>query len=49
MQTGNLIRLVGVVVIVATALSMADVTVGIDIVDQAIDLLDVRQYIEQYL
>jgi hypothetical protein len=48
MQVSNLIRFVAVVVIASTVLSMADVTLGIGIVDQAIDLLDVRQYIQQY-
>lgn len=45
METSTLVELVLVVVIGATLAATLDVTTGIEIVDRAIDLLDVRQYL----
>jgi len=44
MELGDLLRVALVAVIGATLLSAADVTLGIDALDQLVDLLDVRQY-----
>ena len=44
MELGDIIRLAIVAVVGATLLSAADVTLGIDALDQLVDLLDVRQY-----
>ena len=45
MELGDLLRVALVAVIGATLLSAADVTLGIDALDQLVDLLDVRQYV----
>lgn len=45
MSIGILVRLGIVAVIGATLLSGLDVTLGVEIVDQAIDLLDLTQYL----
>ena len=44
MELGDLLRVALVAVIGATLFSAADVTLGIDALDQLVDLLDVRQY-----
>jgi hypothetical protein len=44
MELGDLLRVALVAVIGATLLSAADMTLGIDALDQLVDLLDVRQY-----
>ena len=44
MELGDLLRVALVAVIGATILSAADITLGIDALDQLVDLLDVRQY-----
>ena len=44
MELGDLLRVALVAVIGATLLSAADVTLGIDALDQLVNLLDVRQY-----
>ena len=44
MELGDLLRVALVAVIGATLLSAADVTLGINALDQLVDLLDVRQY-----
>ena len=45
MELGDLLRVALVAVIGATLLSAADVTLGINALDQLVDLLDVRQYV----
>ena len=45
MELGDLLRVALVAVIGATILSAADITLGIDALDQLVDLLDVRQYV----
>ena len=45
MELGDLLRVALVAVVGATLLSAADVTLGIDALDQLVDLLDVRQYV----
>jgi len=47
MDTGSIIRLAIVAVVGATILSAADVSLGIDALDQLVELLDLRQYINQ--
>lgn len=44
MELVDIIRLAIVAVVGATILSAADITLGIDALDQLVDLLDVRQY-----
>jgi hypothetical protein len=46
MELGDIIRLAIVAVVGATILSAADITLGIDALDQLVDLLDLTQYID---
>jgi hypothetical protein len=44
-STGNIIRLAIFAVVASSLLSIVDVTIGIGIVDQLIDVLDLTQYL----
>jgi hypothetical protein len=46
MELVDIIRLAIVAVVGATILSAADITLGIDALDQLVDLLDLTQYID---
>lgn len=45
MELGDIIWLAIVAVVGATILSAADITLGIDALDQLVDLLDIQNYL----
>jgi len=44
-STGTLVRLAILAVVASTLASISDVTIGVDVLDQLIDILDLTQYI----